>query len=100
MILKFYSSLTGKKISNKRYEHVFKVWNKFEIKKMKDYHDLYLRCNVFEKFRNNSIKIYELCSNYYFSAPALSWDAMVNMTKAEFEHIFNADTHLLFDISM
>ena len=58
---KFYSSLTGKKVSNKEYEHVLKVWNKFEMKKMKDYHDLYLKCHillfpdVFEKFRNKSL---------------------------------------------
>ena len=38
---KFYSFLTGKKISGKEYDHVLKVWNKFEIKTMKDYHDLY-----------------------------------------------------------
>ena len=37
---KFYSSLTGKKISGKEYEHIFKVWNKPEMKTMKDSHDL------------------------------------------------------------
>ena len=35
----FYSLLTSKKISNKEYDHVLKVWNKFETKTMKDYHD-------------------------------------------------------------
>ena len=39
---KFYSLLAGKKISNKEYEPLLKVWNKFEMKMMKDYHDLYL----------------------------------------------------------
>ena len=29
---KFYGSLTGKKISDKEYKHVFKVWDKFETK--------------------------------------------------------------------
>ena len=57
---KFHSLLTGKKISNKEYDHVLNVWNKFEMKTMKDYHDLPLKCyvlllaDVFEKFRNNS----------------------------------------------
>ena len=27
---KFYSSITGKEISDKEYDHVIKVWNKFE----------------------------------------------------------------------
>ena len=80
---KFYSSLTGKKISDKEYDHVLKVWNKFEMKTMKDYHDLYLKCDVllladvFEKYRNNSIQNYVLYPSHYLSAPTLSWDAML-----------------------
>ena len=75
---KFYSSLTGKKVSDKGYEHLLKVWNKFEMKTMKDYHDLYLKrdvlllADVFEKFRNNSLKNYGLCLSHYLSVPALS----------------------------
>ena len=34
---KFYSSLTGKKNSNKEYDHMIQVWSKFEMKTMKDY---------------------------------------------------------------
>ena len=54
----FHSSLSGKGISGKEYEHILKVWNKLEMKKMEDYPDLYLKCgvllvaDVFEKFRN------------------------------------------------
>ena len=44
---KFYSSLTNRKISDKEYEHVFNVWKKFEMKAMKDYQDLYLKCDVY-----------------------------------------------------
>ena len=38
---------------------------------MKDYHDLYLKCDillladVFEKVRNNTLKNYGLCSSNY-----------------------------------
>ena len=63
---KFHSLLTDRKISDKEYEHVLNIWNKFEMKTMKDYHELYLKCilllaDVFEKFRNNSLKNYGLC---------------------------------------
>ena len=57
------------------------------MKTMKDYNDLYVKCDVlllrdvFEKFRNSSLKNYVLCPSHYLSAPALSWDAMLNMTK-------------------
>ena len=72
---KFYSLLTGKKINDKGYEYVLNVWNKFGVKAMKDYHHLYLKCNVLlladviEKFRNNSLKNYRLNPNHYLSAP-------------------------------
>ena len=43
---KFYSSLTDKKISGKDYDYVFTVWNKSEMKTMKDYQDLYIQFDV------------------------------------------------------
>ena len=81
------SSLTGKKISGKKYEHVLKVCNKFGMKTMKHYHSLYLKCDVllladvFEEFRNNSLKNYGLRPCHYLSARALSSDAMLNMKR-------------------
>ena len=43
---KFYSSLTGRKITDKEYEHVFNVWSKIEMKTIKDCHELYLKWDV------------------------------------------------------
>ena len=88
---KFYSSLAGKKISDKGYEHTVKVCDIFEKKTMNDYHHLLLKCDVlllayvFEKCSDSSLKNYGLCPNYYLTAPALSWDAMLTMTKVELE---------------
>ena len=79
--------LTDRKSSDKDYEHALNVWKKFEIKTMKDYHDLHLKCNVLlltdvlEKFRNKSLKNYGLCPSHYLSAPGLSWDTMLKLTK-------------------
>ena len=42
----FHSSSTDGKINNKEYEHVLNVWKKFKVKTMKDYHGLYLKCDV------------------------------------------------------
>ena len=48
------------------------------MKTTKDYQNLYLKCdvlllaNVFEKYRNNSLKNYGLCPSHYLSAPLLS----------------------------
>ena len=64
---------------------------------MNDYHDLYLKCDVllladlFGKFRNSSLKNYGLCASHYLSVPALSWDAMLNMTNVELELVSDTD---------
>ena len=66
-----------------------KNWNE----KMKDYQDLYLKCevlllvDVFEKFRNKSLKNYGICPSHYLSAPGFSWDAMLKMKKIKLELI-------------
>ena len=93
---RFYSSLTNRKINNKEYKHVLNVWNKFEMETMKDYCNLYLKwgvlllVDVFEKLRNNSLKII-----HYLSAPGLSWDAILKMTKLSL-NLFQILTCLYF----
>ena len=73
---------------------------------MKDYHNLYLKCDVlllagvFEKYRNNSIKNYGLCPSHYLSAQALSWDVMLNMTKVKLELIPDPDMYIFFEKGM
>ena len=70
---------------------------------MKDYRDFYLKCDVlllpdvFEKFRNNSLKNYELCPSHYLNAPGLSWDAMLKTTKIELELIPDPDIYIFFE---
>ena len=60
--LRFFSKLTGSGITTEDYEHAQKVWKEFNIQKLGEYHDLYLRtdvlllANVFEEFRTTCIK--------------------------------------------
>ena len=37
---------------------------------------------------------------HYFSAPGLSWDTMLKMTKVELEKISDADMHLFIEKGM
>ena len=53
--------------------------------------------DVFEKFRNNSLKNYGLCPSNYLSAPVLSWDAMLKMTKLELELIPDPNMYIFFE---
>ena len=94
--------LTDTKISDKAYEHVLNDWEKIEMKTIKDYHGFYLKCDVslladvFEKFRNNSLKSYGLCPSQYLSAPGLSWNAMLKMTKIDLELITDPHIYIFF----
>ena len=73
---------------------------------MKNYHDFYLKCedllspNPFEKFRNNSIRNYGLCSSHYLSAPTLSWDAILNMAKVKLKLISAPEMYIFFEKGM
>ena len=70
-------------ISIKNYLTCERIWNKFKMKNMGDYHDLYFKkdvlllADVFEKFIKTSLKYYGLDPCHYFSSPGLSWDAML-----------------------
>ena len=76
------------------------------MKTMKDNHDLYLKldvlllADVFEEFRNNSLKNYGLCPSHYLSAATLSWNEMLNMTKTKLELISDPDMYIFFEKSM
>ena len=75
------------------------------MKTMKDYYVSYLKCDfllladIFEKFRN-SLKNYGLCPNHHLNAPALNWDAMLNMTKIKLELISNPEMYIFFEKGM
>ena len=70
-----------------------RIWDKFKMKNMGDYHDHYLKkdvlllTDVFEKFIDTCLKYYELNPCHYFSVPMLSWDAMLKMTGVKFKKI-------------
>ena len=90
-------------ISIKDYLTCDKIWNKFKMKNMGDYHDhsfkkdVLLLADVFEKFIKTGLKYYELDSCHYFSSPGLSWDAMLKMTDVKLEKISEIDKYLFIE---
>lgn len=87
----FFSHLTDEHITDADYKHAQDVWTTFGMRTMKEYHDLYLKCDVvlladvFEKFRKMSMKSYKLDPLHYVSSPGLSFDACLKMTVQSLE---------------
>ena len=99
----FYSELNYSSISDEDYEHAKKVWKYFHMKKMKDYHDLYLKtdvlllADVFENFRNVCVKNYKLDPAWYYTAPGLAWHACLKKTEVELELPSDVDMLLMIE---
>ena len=67
------------------------------MKTMREYHDVYLKsdvlllADVFENFRKVSIQNYDLDPCWYYTAPGLSYDAMLKTTGVTLELLTDID---------
>ena len=99
----FYSRLNDEGISDEDYQHARKVWETFEMKNLKDYHNLYnqvdvlLLADVFENFRDICIKNYKLDPAHYYTAPGLAWDAALKATEVKLELLTDMDMLLMVE---
>ena len=105
---KFYSSLSGRGITDEEYAHAKQVWETFGCRKLGDYRNLYvatdslLLADMFENFSKvcPCQEKYGLDPAHYYSAPGLSWDALLKKTGAELELLTDMDMHLFIERGM
>ena len=77
----FFSSFNMEDISDIAYRHAERVFHKFNVKNLGEYHDLYVQsdtlllADVFENFRDTCLKVYELDLVYFLSIQGLAWQA-------------------------
>ena len=96
----FYSNLNLEDITDADYMHAKRVCNYFEIKKLGEYHDLYLEsdvsllADVFENFRKMCLKIYQLDPAKFLSAPGLAWQVAA-LKKIEIKLELSTDIDIL-----
>ena len=99
----FYSKLDEKDISEKEYYHAIRVWDVFNCKTIRDYHDLYLKtdvlllADVFEKFRKTCLVHYQLDPAYYYTVPHLAWFACLKTTGQQLELLHDYDMLMFFE---
>ena len=73
------------------------------MKNLGEYPDLYVQidtlllADVFENFRNNCIKIYELDLAHFLSGPALRWKACLKKTGVNLELLTNNDMLMMVE---
>ena len=99
----FYSKLNDEDISEEDYYHAIRVWDTFNCKLVRDYHDLYLKsdvlllADVFEKFRKTCLGHYQLDPAYYFTSPHLAWHACLKTTGQSLELLHDYDMMMMFE---
>ena len=89
------SEISEGHVSVKDYLVCKKIWNKFDMKNMADYHYHYLKKD--EKSIVTCLNLYGLDPCHYFSSPGLIWDAMLKMTGVKLEKILDIDTYLFIE---
>ncbi|XP_065667193.1 uncharacterized protein LOC136087681 [Hydra vulgaris] len=80
----FFSKLNDEDISDNDYSHAQNVWNEFNCKTLRDYHDL-----------DVCMKCYKLDPAWYCTSPGLAWDAALKKTKIKLELLSDYDMILM-----
>lgn len=99
----FYSTLTESNISDEDYDFATNVWKEFNIKTLGEYSDLYMKtdilllADVFENFRVTCYENFSLDPAHYFTAPGLSFDAMLKNTGVKIELLTDIDMLLFIE---
>jgi hypothetical protein len=102
----FHSKLNDESISDEDYEHAQKVWNEMKCLTFKDYHDLYMKCDVllladvFESFRKMGMENYELDPAHFLTLPSFSWESMLKLTRVILSLITDHEMELFISSSI
>ena len=99
----FYSELTMNNITNSDYRHAQRVFKTFNSKNLGDYHDLYVQsdvlllANVFENFRNQCLKTYDLDPAYFLTFSSLAWQTCLKTTKVRLNLVTDQEMLLMIE---
>ena len=94
---KFFNSLTQKSISDADYSHAQAVWEATHCSSIFDYVKVYLWTDVllltevFETFRDTSLREYNLDPVHFVSMPHMAFDAALACTRVELELMLDID---------
>ena len=104
----FYSSLSGEHINDiyrlcsmqLMYGHGFNYKISVSINDLYLQTDTLLLADVFENFRDFSLKNYMLDPAHYITLPSLGWDACLKMSPVSLELLIDPDMYIFFENSI
>ena len=99
----FYSNLNMENIDDIDCRHGNNVFQRFKLKKLGEYHDLYVQsdtlllADVFENFKNTCLKVCELDPAHFLSLTGLAWQACLKKTNVKLELLTDYDMLLMVE---
>ena len=106
LIESFHDDLKDEPLDQKDYEREQRVWTRYGMKTMKDYHDYYLLmdilllADVFENFRRSVMERHKLDCLHFVTLPALAWAMALKHTDAKLDLITDPDIYLTIEGGM
>jgi hypothetical protein len=91
------------KLTNEEWEYVLEFIKEMKLKTFKEYHDIYLKCDVYGladviiNFRKTSINKYQLDPCHYVGAPSYAWNAMLKKTNVQLELLTDIEMYQFFE---
>ena len=99
----FYDVVKEEHICDNLYEDALNIWNKFKIKNIGYYQDLYMEINLlfladlFQNYRNFSLEYYGLDPAHFYTASGFAWEAALKMTHVQLELFTDLDMYLFVE---
>ena len=99
----FYSESTMENITNSDNRHAQRVFKTFNNKNLGDYHDIYVQsdvlllADVFQNFRNQCLKTYDLDPANFLTLPSLAWQAYLKVSNVRLDLVTNSEMILVIE---
>ena len=99
----FYDQLRNEYVKDEVYNRTLNIWNHFKCNNHGELVDLYLKSDVlllsdiFERFRDATLKYFEIDPCHCFSSPGLTWDCGLKFTGIKLDLLTEIDHILLFE---
>lgn len=99
----FDSKLMLSKLTDSEWDHIQNVIKVFNFKTLKEWHELYLKidvfglADVFEYYRELSFDTYGLDPAHYIGLPSYTWAAGLKETQVKLQNIDDSDLYMMFE---